>query len=175
MRRLYGEQDEDDEPADESSRGDISTRERLSLFSNKAKDEKSWNDRDYTHEAMIGQLGLMELHIKDGSYRECTCNPEKHLPVLAGLASEGSGFTEDPDEKVFMQRVRDTARNWRTRIKAGLFTEEDAAKLGDWAREQRHRIEYKVWLGEMPENPELDPQLCPTCVITPQDYLKRMR
>jgi len=138
-------------------------------FHNKAKERAANfpNDHDYTIETMHEELSLMERHLRDGSWKLCNCNPEKHLPLLAGLASEGIGFTDDPDEKLFMEKVRDTARIWKLRIKSGNFTDADANKLRGWAREQRHRIEYKVWHGKIPENPE--------CAITPQDYLRRMK
>ena len=69
-------------------------------------------DRDYTLNAIVEELTLMERHLRDGSWHLCTCNPEKHLPLLAGLASEGFGFTTDSDEKEFMRQLRDRSRLW---------------------------------------------------------------
>ena len=97
---------------------------------------------------MSTELGLMQLHLSDGSWVLCSCNPEKHLPLISGLASEGFGFTDDPDEKAFMQEIRDTARIWRSRIKKGLFNAERADELRAWARDVRHRIEAKDWRKE---------------------------
>lgn len=79
------------------------------------------------------------------------CNPEKHLPLVAGLASEGYGFAEDPDEKAFMRKLQNYARIMRSRIKAGKFTTKEADSLRAWAREMRHRIEEKNWAGEWQE------------------------
>ena len=114
------------------------------------------NDRDYTFLALTEELALMERHLRDGSWTLCTCNPEKHLPLVAGLASEGFGFAEKTDEKEFMRRIRDRARIWRDKIQNGKFSQEDADKMRAWARELRHRIEFKQWTGEMGETPELE-------------------
>lgn len=94
------------------------------------------------------ELGLMELHLSDGSWTLCSCNPEKHLPLISGLASEGFGFTDDKDEKTFMREVRDVARIWRSKIKKGLFGADQADELRAWARDVRHRIEAKDWKRE---------------------------
>jgi hypothetical protein len=112
-------------------------------------------DHDYTLHAMIEEFTLMERHLRDGSWKLCSCNPEKHLPLVAGLASEGYGFTSDVDEKEFMRRVRDYSRIMREKIEKGEFKDADAEELRAWAREMRHRIEYKKWREAMPDNPEL--------------------
>lgn len=112
-------------------------------------------DHPYTLNAMVEELTLVERHIRDGSWKLCRCNPEKHLPMLAGLASEGYGFAKDPDEKEFMRRCRDYSRVMREKIEKGEFTDADAEELRGWAREMRHRIEYKKWKEAMPETPEL--------------------
>ena len=52
------------------------------------------SDEDYTYGALVEELCLIERHIRDGSWRLCSCNPEKHLPSISGLASEGYGFTD---------------------------------------------------------------------------------
>lgn len=111
-------------------------------------------DRDYTLEALKEELALMERHLRDGSWRLCRCNPEKHLPLLAGLASEGFGFSEDPEEKEFMRQIRDRSRIWRAKIQEGKFTDEDADQLRAWARRLRHRIEFRNWSGPLEETPE---------------------
>jgi len=116
------------------------------------------NDRDYTLNSLIEELTLIERHIRDGSWRRCNCNPEKHLPLVAGLASEGYGFAEDKAEKEFMRCLRDTARVTREKMERGLFRDRDAEKLRAWARASRHRIEYREWSGKLAEAPELEEQ-----------------
>lgn len=75
-----------------------------------------WNNRDYTHTAIVEELTLLERHVRDGSYLECNCNPEKHLPLIAGLASEGGAFALSNAEKQFFNKLADTAREARHRI-----------------------------------------------------------
>ena len=114
------------------------------------------DDRIYTFNALTEELALMERHLRDGSWKLCSCNPEKHLPLVAGLASEGFGFTDDEDEKAFMREIRDRARIWKAKIQEGKFSSEDADELRAWARALRHRIEFRQWTGELGETPELD-------------------
>lgn len=106
------------------------------------------NDREYTFEALVEQLGLIELHIRDGSWRLCSCNPEKHLPVVAGLTSEGFGFAETDDERHFMECSMSQSRLFKAKIKSGKYrTQEHMNIIKDWARELRHRIEAQNWAG----------------------------
>ena len=118
--------------------------------------KQTCNEIDVVLDEMHTELGLMHLHLSDGSWRLCSCNPEKHLPLISGLASEGFGFTDDPDEKKFMRLIRDRARIWRSKIKSGKFNDKDADEMRAWTREVRHRIEFKKWKGELSETPELD-------------------
>lgn len=107
------------------------------------------NDREYTFQTLVEQLALMELHIRDGSWRLCSCNPEKHLPGVAGLASEGFGFAETEDELQFMECLMNQARVFKAKIRSGEYrTQEDMNAVKDWARESRHRLEAKNWSGE---------------------------
>lgn len=103
-------------------------------------------DRLYTLNALVEQLGLMELHINDGSWKACSCNPEKHLPIIAGLASEGCRFAESQGERAFMQDVRDRARDYRGKIKnLELRTQGDMDGMADWGRGVRHGVEARDW------------------------------
>lgn len=113
-------------------------------------------DHDYTLNALVEELTLAERHLRDGSWKLCDCNPEKHLPMIAGLASEGYGFTDDVGEKAFMVRLRDGARIFKGKIEKGEFQQHDAEDLRAWTREMRHRISFKEWEREMPETPELE-------------------
>lgn len=149
------------------------------------------NDRDYTYEALIEQLNLIELHFRDGSWRECKCNPQKHLPTVSGLASEGIGFTENQEEKKFMEKVRDNARGFYRRLNEGQLTDEEADDVRSWAREMRRRVATKQWYGELPKTSRKDDfgsdvmftpmefrqrdeessgSGCPTCTTIPEKY-----
>ena len=113
------------------------------------------SDREYTHNALIEELVLIERHLRDESWRLCNCNPEKHLPAIAALGSEGQGFAESDDEREFMRQLQVRARIWRDKIKQGDFTDKDADQLRALMREFRHRIEFQTWTGPMEETPEL--------------------
>jgi hypothetical protein len=106
------------------------------------------DDKQYTYGALLEELNLLERHLRDGSWRLCSCNPEKHLPLIAGLGSEGIGFTDDPDEKRFMERMMNQARIARAKFLRGGFNAEDAEQLRAWAREMRHRLTETNWSGE---------------------------
>lgn len=114
------------------------------------------NDHDYTMTGLIEELALVERHLRDGSSTTCSCLQEKHLPIIAGFASEGYGFAKADTEREFMRCLRDTARLTREKIERGLFRGRDAEQLRAWAREMRHRIEWKKWRGDMAETPELE-------------------
>lgn len=114
------------------------------------------NDRLYTFGALIEELALAERHCRDLSYLSCSCIPEKHLPLIAGLASEGFGFAESEKEKTFMRNLMNVARVFNDKISKGLIRSADCEKLRAWAREMRHRIEYGEWLGKLSETPELE-------------------
>lgn len=72
----------------------------------------SFNDRDYTREAVIKQLGLIELHCKDGSAVDagCQCIDTKHLFLIEGLAEEGQGFSLTTKEKEFYSNLANLVR-----------------------------------------------------------------
>ena len=107
------------------------------------------DDRTYTINALIEELTLAERHCRDESYPLCSCLPEKHLFLLAGLASEGYGFAQDQDEKEFMRQLQVRSRKIREDIKEGRCrTKEDYDKLRAWLREMRHRLDQKNWGGE---------------------------
>jgi len=72
----------------------------------------SFNDRDYTSDAIIKQLGLIELHCKDGSAVDagCACIDTKHLYLIEGLAEEGQGFSLSSKERNFYEGLADLVR-----------------------------------------------------------------
>lgn len=71
-----------------------------------------FNDRDYTLEAIVKQLGLIELHCKDGSAIDagCQCIDTKHLYLIEGLAEEGQGFALTGKEREFYKELGDLVR-----------------------------------------------------------------
>lgn len=78
----------------------------------------SFDEHEYTKDAIIKQLGLIELHGKDGSAVEsgCACIEEKHLFNLEGLSEEQVGFALSKVEKEFYADVSDLMRRIRKRI-----------------------------------------------------------
>lgn len=104
------------------------------------------NDRVYTLNSLIEELALLERHIRDGSVHLCDCLPEKHLPLVSGLASEGFIFAESSSEKSFMARMRDKARVYKDKIKRGELRDKEAMnELASWARGLRHAVEARDW------------------------------
>lgn len=83
----------------------------------------TFNDRDYTADSMMKQLGLVELHGKDGSAVEagCKCIETKHLYLIEGLAEEGVGFSLSEKERAFFQQLADLMRGIRKRLEAEDF------------------------------------------------------
>ena len=82
-----------------------------------------FNDRDYTQDAIIKQLGLIELHSKDGSAVEadCACIESKHFFMVEGLSEEQQGFAVSAKERMFYTRLADFARKTRKTIDDGSF------------------------------------------------------
>ncbi len=81
-----------------------------------------WN-RKYTKNSLIEELALLERHYRDGSYRVCSCVPEKHLPLIAGLSSEMVIFLEMGEDKLqkFYSGLAKIARYARTAIEEGDY------------------------------------------------------
>lgn len=104
-------------------------------------------DYHYTHQALLEDLGLMERHIRDGSWRGCTCIPEKHLPLISGLTSEGYIFAKSPEEKQWMANVRDKARTLKQQFKTGNITSQTMNEVADWTRTKRHELDRQTWNG----------------------------
>lgn len=77
-----------------------------------------FNDRHYTQDALIKQLGLVELHGKDGSATDagCACIETKHFYFIEGLSEEGVGFALSAKERRFYQQLADFTRLARKRI-----------------------------------------------------------
>jgi len=118
------------------------------------------SDRDYTINALLEELAIAERHCRDESYKGCSCLSEKHLYVIAGLASEGTGFAESPEEKEFMRKLQVRARKIRDDMKQGkVRSPEDYDVLRDWLRQQRHRVDARKWNGDWSGEQSIDEQL----------------
>ena len=78
----------------------------------------AFNDRNYTKDAVIKQLGLIELHCKDGSAIDagCQCIDTKHLYLIEGLAEEGQGFALSAKEREFYEQLGAFVRLARKRM-----------------------------------------------------------
>lgn len=107
------------------------------------------NDHAYTLQALVEQLTLIELHARDGSWKICSCIPSKHLPIIAGLTSEGVGFSDSDEERKFMQETMTKARLLKRDIDKGIIRSQDHFDtIRAWARTSRKRIERKKWVGD---------------------------
>ncbi len=79
---------------------------------------KDFDGLDYTRETLLEELSLMERHARDGSAFEagCSCIEEKHLLLIAGLASEGVTLAKDQAEKEYYMWLAEEARALRQQI-----------------------------------------------------------
>ena len=79
---------------------------------------KPFSDRDYTRDAVIKQLGLVELHCRDGSAIDagCQCIDTKHLFLIEGLCEEGQGFALSAAERQFYKDLGDLVRLIRKKM-----------------------------------------------------------
>ena len=102
--------------------------------------------RGYALQNLIGELASLGLHCRDGSWRICTCIPEKHLPLIAAISSEAYGFAKLPEEKVFMEQIFMGARERHHRVLKEGMSFEVAEDIRGWARECRHMITASCWL-----------------------------
>lgn len=80
----------------------------------------TFEDYDYTRDAIIKQATLIELHGKDGSAVDagCQCINTKHTYMLEGLAEEMVGFAKTEAEKKFYMNVSADMRELRRKIDA---------------------------------------------------------
>ena len=82
-----------------------------------------FKDRDYTRDAVIKQLGLIELHCKDGSAIDagCQCIDTKHLFLIEGLSEEGQGFALSAKEREFYEDLANLVRLTRKKMEVEDF------------------------------------------------------
>ena len=103
-------------------------------------------DRAYSLQTLIGELASIGLHCRDGSWRICTCIPEKHLPLVAAVSSEAYGFAKIPEEKKFMEEIFMGARERHHRVLLEGMSLELADDIRVWSRACRHMITSSCWL-----------------------------
>jgi len=86
---------------------------------------KSFNDYDYTRDAILKQLVLIELHGKDGSAVDagCQCINTKHTYILEGLAEEMQGFAKSPAERQYYAKLAELMRQTRKDIDSEAWTQ----------------------------------------------------
>jgi hypothetical protein len=104
--------------------------------------------RPYALQSLIGELASVGLHCRDGSWRICTCIPEKHLPLIAALSSEAYGFAKLPEEKKHMEKIMMGARERHHRVLLEGMSFEVAEDIRAWARAARHVITSECWLED---------------------------
>ena len=82
-----------------------------------------FNVLDYTRNALLEELALVERHARDGSAVDagCACIEEKHLLNISGLASEGVTLATNTHEKDFYLWLAGYARELRQQILEGDF------------------------------------------------------
>lgn len=85
---------------------------------------KEFNDYDYTREAIIKEIGLMELHGKDGSAYEagCQCINTKHTYNVEGLSQEMVNFAKSKAEQEYYIRLSQKMRKFRQEIDSEAWT-----------------------------------------------------
>lgn len=105
----------------------------------------------YTREALVEELGLLERHMRDGTAYICGCAFDSHLPLIAGLASEGVKFAASERERNYYEGLRD----WAHKRIGDLETEKGvkAEYLIKESRDRRLAIRYEEFgmKSELPE------------------------
>lgn len=83
----------------------------------------SFDGLNYTRNAILEELALIERHARDGSAVDasCACIEEKHLLNLAGLASEGVTLASDKKERDYYMGLANLARELRREVLDGDF------------------------------------------------------
>lgn len=84
---------------------------------------KDFDGLEYTRNAILEELALIERHARDGSAVDagCACIEEKHLLNLAGLASEGVTLATNQKEREYYMGLANLARELRREVLDGDF------------------------------------------------------
>lgn len=104
--------------------------------------------RAYSIQSLISECASLELHCRDGSWRVCKCVLEKHLPLIAGVATEAYGFAKQNDEKEYMEQLFNGARVRYHLVLIQGMTPDLAEDIRAWARESRHKLARSGWLED---------------------------
>jgi len=127
------------------------SKDRITIRNN--PDTKAFpGNQEYTHRALVRQSGAVALHFRDGSWRGCSCNSDKHFPTIAELASEGIGFATSEAEKAFMRGLQAKAEYYWKLMDSRKLTDAEAERIHDWARAFRQAIRTKKWSGSIDSN-----------------------
>lgn len=114
-----------------------------------------FNDLDYTTDALMKQLILVQNHVDDGSAvtAGCNCIETKHLFAISGYAEEGQSFAETPEQKEWFGRLQSWAEENRKSLLGTPASKERFAEIAEQAREYRKELEYGEWShSETPEH-----------------------
>jgi len=96
---------------------------------------REFDPREYTRDAVVQELLLLERHIRDGSVYQCGCAFDQHLPLIEGLCSEGIKFAESEEERKFFDDLMHTAREARLTLQYG---EEEEGNPLEWRKKGYH-------------------------------------
>lgn len=84
----------------------------------------NFNAEEYTRNAILEELLLIERHARDGSAVEagCGCIEEKHLLTLSGLCNEAGTLMTNKNEADYYAHLGQWARQKRQEIVNGEFS-----------------------------------------------------
>lgn len=145
------------------------------------------DDRNYTYEALVEQLNLVEIDFRDGFYKECAsvpekmlnqlyliglhylddswmeckCNIEKHIPSILGLSKEGINQAKDSKNKEVFRAIRNDGLAYKRRLDEGQLTQEETEQFSKWISNAIDEVDKinKSW---------------DVCVINTNDYVTRI-
>lgn len=149
------------------------------------QDTSGFDALEYTRSALIEELNLLERHMRDGTAFICGCAFDSHLPMIAGLASEGVKFAKRADETDFYGDLRDWAharlksledvkglpaetliresRERRLAIRNGIWGEEMSGELIEIAHSPRCQFVTEVLKAKGSFDPHSFRTICPEC------------
>ena len=152
-------------------------------------DEGQLNEEEADELSNWVEMAIDEMNAMQREWKLCVIDTASYMNKISGLAGEGVGFTNDENEKRFMQNTRDMARQYSHHISSGKINDNSAEAMREWAREQRRRIATKTWKGDLPSSSRKDEEKkhkekqkvkavkddedCPTCTLVPEKYRKK--
>jgi hypothetical protein len=114
---------------------------------------KEFDGLEYTREALAEELSLVERHARDGSavLGGCSCIEEKHLLLIAGLASEGVTLATDQAEKEYYMNLAEKARQLRLEILDGDFRKSQISQKSHSLERCERKIDACIAKGKSEE------------------------